>query len=398
MQARLSTADARRLVWRHHLRPGTLGDVVDRLTTLQYDPLAPLGRNVDLVLQARVPGYRVDAWQDLAYRQRRLFDTWDKQACLLLVREWQAQAPFFSWFAQRWRQRGVDPDGPAAAALVEQLRDIGPATSLELGDQRSDPGLRGSWYGPKPARHLLRALWDSGRIVTHHRIAGRHAYDLPARVLPVEVLARPPLSRRAALERLLERRVAAAALVRVGADASVWFLPFERGERERLAATLVTAGRVVAVEVSGARWWAAPGALAALERAPVTGVRFIAPLDPLLWDRAGVRLLHGFEYAWEVYKPATARRWGYYVLPVAWNERFVARFDARCDGERLTIHAWHWEGDVTPSSLPAGLADDLEAAAAAFLGYLGVSSVRLPTGLGRAARAAWLSAARRARG
>ncbi len=107
-----------------------------------------------------------------------------------------------------------------------------------------------------------------------------------------------------------------------------------------------------------------------------------------------MRSLHGFEYVWEVYKPAAARRWDYYVLPVAWDEHFVARFDARCEGGCLSIHAWHWEPGIDPVRLPVALAGDLEVAAAAFLDYLGASSLRLPCGLGRAARAASLAAAR----
>ena len=45
-------------------------------------------------------------------------------------------------------------------------------------------------------------------------------------------------------------------------------------------------------------------------------VRFLAPLDNLLWDRRLVEAIFGFEYRWEVYVPAEKRKYGYYVLPV----------------------------------------------------------------------------------
>jgi len=48
---------------------------------VQYDPLNPVGRNPDLVLQARVPGYQVDDWQQAAYVDRIIYDSWDKMAC-----------------------------------------------------------------------------------------------------------------------------------------------------------------------------------------------------------------------------------------------------------------------------------------------------------------------------
>ncbi|MDC8803185.1 crosslink repair DNA glycosylase YcaQ family protein [Halomonas pacifica] len=393
----LTRADARRLLVRYHVPPAPLATIVRRLGTIQFDPLAPVGTNPDLVLQARVPGYRRGDWLRAAYEQRLLVDGWDKQASLIQPGEWWAQAPFHRWFARRWRKHGVDVDAPEARALVEQVARHGPATSLELGDQRSDPALRGSWYGPKRSRHLLKALWDTGHLMTHHRVGGRHAYDLPERVLPREareVDATPD----DALQRLVVRRVQAAGLLRPSADAAVWMLPCPRAERDRRAARAMAHGELIELDVEGTRYWATPAALSALDAAPVPAgggaVRFLAPLDPLMWDRGGVARLFGFDYVWEVYKPQAQRRWGYYVLPVLWGERFVARFDARCQQGVLTLLAWHWEAEIHPARLPEGLAEALQRAAGEFLDYLGAARVVLPRGLGREARRAWQLAVR----
>lgn len=393
----LTRADARRLLVRYHVPPAPLATIVRRLGTIQFDPLAPVGTNPDLVLQARVPGYRRGDWLRAAYEQRLLVDGWDKQASLIQPGEWWAQAPFHRWFARRWRKHGVDVDAPEARALVEQVARHGPATSLELGDQRSDPALRGSWYGSRRSRHLLKALWDTGHLMTHHRVGGRHAYDLPERVLPREareVDATPD----DALQRLVVRRVQAAGLLRPSADAAVWMLPCPRAERDRLAARAMAHGELIELDVEGTRYWATPAALSALDAVPGPAgggaVRFLAPLDPLMWDRGGVAGLFGFDYVWEVYKPQAQRRWGYYVLPVLWGERFVARFDARCQQGVLTLLAWHWEADIHPARLPEGLAEALQRAAGEFLDYLGAARVVLPRGLGREARRAWQRAVR----
>jgi uncharacterized protein YcaQ len=82
MALQLSREQARRLLARYHFTPTDLLGVFTRLGTVQYDPLNPVGRNPDLVFQARVPGYHVDDWQPLAYEQRLVYDAWDKQACL----------------------------------------------------------------------------------------------------------------------------------------------------------------------------------------------------------------------------------------------------------------------------------------------------------------------------
>jgi uncharacterized protein YcaQ len=70
MTIQLSREQARRLLAHYHFLPTDMFGVFARLGTIQYDPLNPVGRNPDLVLQARVPGYRVDNWQSLAYEQR----------------------------------------------------------------------------------------------------------------------------------------------------------------------------------------------------------------------------------------------------------------------------------------------------------------------------------------
>ena len=50
MTLTLSPAEARRFLAAYHFAPTTLPGVFDRLGTVQYDPLNPVGRNPDLVL------------------------------------------------------------------------------------------------------------------------------------------------------------------------------------------------------------------------------------------------------------------------------------------------------------------------------------------------------------
>ncbi|QLQ08988.1 MAG: winged helix DNA-binding domain-containing protein [Anaerolineae bacterium] len=47
--------------------------------------------------------------------------------------------------------------------------------------------------------------------------------------------------------------------------------------------------------------------------------------------RGRARVLFGFDYVWEVYKPQPQRKFGYYALPVLWGDRLVARFDSKLD-------------------------------------------------------------------
>ena len=72
-------------------------------------------------------------------------------------------------------------------------------------------------------------------------------------------------------------------------------------------------------------------------------VTFLAPLD-IVSARGRAKKLFGFEYLWEVYKPAHQRRWGYYTLPILYGDDLVARLDPKLDRTTMTLQIkgfWH---------------------------------------------------------
>lgn len=385
----MSEAEARALLVSYHLRPTTIAGVFDRLGSVQYDPLNPVGRNPDLVFQARVPGYRVDDWQRAAYRERLAYDAWDKQASLVPIADWPHRALIRERY-HPWHDRQILDEHPdMVEAVFAAIDRRGPLSSLEYEDRRRAPE-RHSWYGPTIVKRVLRALWARGELVTHHREAGRHYYDRPARVIPPEHLAQPPLRDADAYHRwAVARRHQAAGLLRPAASAEIWSVTGDAARRGAATADLVASGALIPVRIGqkGALYHLAAAALSAAAVPPPAGVTLLGPLDNLLWDRKAIRDLFGFDYIWEVYKREADRRWGYYVLPVLYRDRFVARIDSRLEGKTWTVARWWWEEGVerTPELL-----DALGEAAVRFRAYLGADKTALPRGLDRATRSALL--------
>jgi uncharacterized protein YcaQ len=111
------------------------------------------------------------------------------------------------------------------------------------------------------------------------------------------------------------------------------------------------------------------------------GAAFLAPLDPLAWDRDLLLWLWGFDYRWEVYVPAAKRRWGYYVLPLLYGDRFVGRIEPRIDratGTLRILGLW-WEPGFDPlDGANPGFVDAFVEALRAHLAFADLTRVAMP--------------------
>jgi uncharacterized protein YcaQ len=128
----------------------------------------------------------------------------------------------------------------------------------------------------------------------------------------------------------------------------------------------------VGVEGSPRRYLAPAGFRGRAFPEPDDRLRILGPLDPLLWDRPLVKHAFGFEYVWEVYKPAEQRRWGWYVCPLLHRGRLVGRIEARVEGEALKVDKLWRERGVPLDE------DALDEALARHAAACGAAKVRRP--------------------
>jgi hypothetical protein len=57
----------------------------------------------------------------------------------------------------------------------------------------------------------------------------------------------------------------------------------------------------------------------------------------MLWDRPLIEALWDYRYSWEIYTPASKRKYGYYVLPMLWGDRFIGRVEPKIDKAAQTL-------------------------------------------------------------
>lgn len=409
----LASAVARRfLVLRHLLAPprtlpggpASVMAVVARLGSLQFDPLEVAGRNHDLVLHARIAGYRRAWTDDLLYRERALYETYSKQLSIVPAAE-------LPWFRTTWDRLAarhaagiLAEHADVAQALLARIRTEGPLAPAAARDH----GTMAWYWGPTSrGRAVLEALAEAGVLGIARRDGNLRTYDLVERLFPADLLARRP-GREEQVRHVLLSRYRGVGLLGATGEATLFAGTGPAAERAAHLAALVAGGDLVPVAVEGVRGtrYVVGDELPLLEQAAAEiaaeaagaawapgghppGTTFLAPLDPLAWDRDLLEQLYGFRYRWEVYVPPAKRQYGWYALPLLHGDRFVGRVEPRFDraaGTLRILGLW-WEPGVDPLAVP-GLPAAFAAALAAHRDLGGLRRVALPPGRAHRAFAA----------
>jgi uncharacterized protein YcaQ len=359
---------------------------------LQLDPLQIVARSHDIALYSRVLDYKPDMWEDLAYRQRKFFD-WGG---------WLAVRPMDElphWRAVMRRERdGVSGDSripkmglehaDAIAEMRTILRERGTVSNRDF--EAATRTRTQSYRGRKDSALALYYLWRTGEVMTHHRERFERVYALTEAVAPAGLIRE---SSEAEVDRfLVEKEIAFSGLSRLPRVAESFH---GRGEPDRAAKKMLggmlAGGEVIEVQVDG--WKAVHYALGSdlkvlndlsagrvpkgwtpLETTTTEEAVFLAPLDQVS-ARGRAKILFGFDYVWEVYKPEGVRKFGYYTLPVLWGDRLVARFDSKLDrGTETFVILGLWLEDPALGKDEA-FAEALARGFARFVKFLGAKAM-----------------------
>jgi len=372
--------------------PESVLRVVDRLGSLQFDPLEIAGRNHDLVLLARIAGYRREWTDHWLYEDRRLYETYNKGLSIVPT----AEMPWYrlTWDRNHARLSGegeaFDVHAPLVEELLTRIRDGGPLLPREVGPREA---IDWYWRPTNQVRAILEGLAQAGILGISRREGNLRVYDLVERLFAADLLATRVPEHEQRLHRMLSR-YRGGGLIGTSGQQELWVGTYRHaGEKAELRAELVARGALVPVAVDGLKGerYVVASDVSLLDDAEreiasgippgghAPGVAFLAPLDPLCWDRDLLRRLFEFDYLWEVYVPAAKRRWGYYVLPILYGDRLVGRIEPRIErrSKSIEIIGLWWEPGFDPLAA-AGFVDAFAAAVAAHRDFGGSKRVTWP--------------------
>lgn len=352
-------------------RRGTAREVeetIRRLSCVQLDSIATVERSHRIALGTRVGDYPRNTVGGLL-RQGRIFEYWAHEACLLPIESWPLMTPAMANGGRRWYGNALEEHPDVVEHVLDEIGVRGP-----LGSRHFDGAGAGGMWDWKPAKRVLEALWNHGRLVIADRQGFQRLYDLTERVVPRAVLEAPAPAEDERLRTLALTAVRARGALTESGIVEHWRL---RGGAARIRPAvdaLVASGELERLRVDDGGAPVLVTADAELDLPAPSAAALLSPFDNLLWDRAFARRILGFEHLIEVYKRGHERRYGYYVLPLLWRDRIVGRADLkseRRDGT-LVVKAFHREPGVRASG---ALDDALDRALARLARVIGLERV-----------------------
>lgn len=336
--------------------PGII-KLFQRIGSIQFDPLNMVGRNPHLVLQSRIKGFTADMLDKVMYQDRVLIDAWDKEMSIHLTADW----PYFKRIRKCreksvkyiLERRGQENTLSYTKQILKIIQKQGPlgASEIDLGKCQAS-----SWGHRNISGAALDYLCAKGDLGVFAKRNTQKLYDLTGRLLPEEIINAPDPFKNDNdfYEWYFLRRIKSIGVhwLKNGGAWNGYFLSDSR-LRKRIFESLEKKELIQPIQVNGIdeTFYICTQDMNLLNAKPDydNSIKILAPLDNMLWDRALIQKVFNFTYSWEVYLPAEKRKYGYYVLPVLYQNRIIARMEPEMHraNNPFAIKKWWWEPEIS---------------------------------------------------
>ncbi|HKM34072.1 MAG TPA: crosslink repair DNA glycosylase YcaQ family protein [Lachnospiraceae bacterium] len=353
--------------------------IMERIGTIQYDPLNVVGHNPDLVLQARVREYKPEYLNQLLYKEHSLVDGTDKEMCIYNTMDFGRFARVREAYSKSALATLAYRGQLGALEILEEVKafvsehGITGTKDITIGDVRES-----RWGHKKLSSAALDYLYNAGELCVANKRGTQKYFDLTNRVIPSQYDEADSMTLDEFLDWYVARRIRCVGFL-WDKNGGAWQGQFlsEKKLRRDVLNRLLEQNKIYSFQIEGLNneFYACRDFQSVFDgRIRKNYARFLAPLDNIMWDRTMLQSIFDFSYRWEVYTPVIKRKYGYYVIPVLYHNRFVARFEPEPVGTAhcFRIKNWWWEPGITPDELmKMAILDEMKC----FSGYLGVECV-----------------------
>ena len=307
----------------------------NRVRSIQMDPISIIGTCPEILLQSRFSNFNLTVLDELLYQDYHLVDGYDKEACIFLSSEWGHFHPIRKITAEKIKSSLAHNGNEKALTYVDEVLSYveeNPNTSSKNFSFGS--GKQSAWGKETLGNSTLSYLWAQGKIGISSRKNRVKSYSTINLVMPKEYQGFPFQKHQEFFSWLVLRRLDSLGLYWTKRGAGwLGYLFHDMKEIKQTIDVLLKQEKVIEIQIEDMKspFYLTKESyrllLESLDQELVDSIRFIAPLDNFIWDRALVKELFDFEYTWQVYVPEAKRIYGYYVLPILYKDTFIGRLE-----------------------------------------------------------------------
>jgi len=313
-----------------------------------------------IVLWSRVRNFRVSDLDRLLWDEKKLFEHWSHAASIVLTEDY----PLFHSMMRRypeslskswggWRARARKFLAEHADLRKKILRELktGPLQLSQFEDYLRTKRSADGWTGGSNVSTMLFHLQMNGEVMVVGHQGNRNIWGLSEEFLPSWV-ERKELSAEEAEREGAERTIRALGAASPS-EINLYFLRGRYLSLKKVLRRLQDESTIHRVDVGGLggrdeRYihdLDVPLLESLNSDAWQPRMSLLAPFDNFLCLRGRSRKLFGFDYVHENFLPKNKRKFGTYVLPILWGDRFIGRVDPQMDRrtEKLHINSIHAE-------------------------------------------------------
>ena len=335
--------------------------VVHDLGYVQWDPISVVAPSHLLAFWSRIGNFRLPDLERLLYRDKKLFQHWSHAASIVSTEDYPIHYSLMrrypesfsdSWgYWKRSARRWLPAHRGLRQRILRELRRRGPLRMGQFLDHERSKKREGGWSPASDVAQMLTHLQMSGEVMNVGHDGAQNLWGLSENFLPSwvekKVLPVDEVEREGA-ERSIRALGTASA-----SEINFYFLRgrylnLKRALNELEEASVIHRVRVTGFVGAGQRY------IHERDRSLLESMdtdaweprmSMLSPFDNLICNSTYTQRLFGFHHAIELYKPEAQRKFGYYVLPILWGDRFIGRVDPRFDkgSETLVVSSVHAE-------------------------------------------------------
>lgn len=302
---------------------GTL-QAIEHLGYVQIDTISVVERAHHHILWSRVPDYDLSHLNSLV-RERQIFEYWYHAASYLPMKDYRYALPAMMSVRKgesRYFNRG---DQQLMNEILARVRAEGKIRLRDI-DKNNKKSL-GNWWNTGPGRRAFEQLYMQGDLMICERNGMEKVYDLTERCLPKNIdLSMPTLYEYA--QYLFNNTLRAH-----GAFTWKQLVHLKKNDlKETMRAVLmeqIDADVVSAIKLENGQTLYVDAAAIEQKLNTEFGLKILSPFDNSLIHRDRLTSLFEFDYRIECYVPAAKRVYGYFCLPILYQDELVGRLDCK---------------------------------------------------------------------